>query len=819
MKRPFSRKSVVLLAVVVVNVVNLLVSMLTNVVSDDVKAMLLRAGLYQHRIPITAGLLLTGLLMAAWVARAEKGEKEDTLPAGNTPEAVKGSREFLADLAERYKKRNAHKLDGRYELSLVVSDDLAGTHTRRFDEELEAEGHAGLAVPYIIERFEREGRLLIVGSPGSGKTVVLLTLAQHLARKAQEDAGQPLPVVFNLDSWSPGYVHFNDWIKAMLTKGYGLSPDFAGQLLTEQRIVFLLDGLDELARNEDAARAAELRSQCLASLEESLHNGSINVVICCRREQFDEMLRRTGAEPPVAAVVEVKDLTPGQIDRALIRASATPRDKFAAPHLLAALGRDDAGVYEQVLSTPFYFTTALQVFDSNKSPQLDAPAKEALEANLITAFVEKKLKFTPNARRFNDARTLVWLTWLAVFLNRRERVTFELSDLQPSDIKHQWRYRLLFSLFCALFGGLIVSLVRGTPKFGIASGILFGLVGIYIITEEFAQWTLKPLRRWRTWIVIFLLGLLACVSATLLLLVVRVRQHGVINGLLMPVDASVKGFLFAFLIGLLAVILSMNIRLMIRGVFGILGRAPLSNIVTEDFAHWTLKPLRRWRTWGDILRSGLGAAVAGYITVGAIVSITMPIFLFIVEGAKFLRGSAIEFAVGILMLIFSPLFFGFVGVPFGLVIGLLLGLFRACRQTARFAKINSPYQRLKAGIVYNVLQLAIVGTLFYYVIVTAGILVDWNASRVSNYSFLSVPDASVFLLFGLPGLFNTPLLKHAVLRVCLTLEGATPLRYADFLSYATELRILEKDGGQWRFRHQILQDYFARRADNGIARI
>jgi hypothetical protein len=54
--------------------------------------------------------------------------------------------------------------------------------------------------------------------------------------------------------------------------------------------------------------------------------------------------------------------------------------------------------------------------------------------------------------------------------------------------------------------------------------------------------------------------------------------------------------------------------------------------------------------------------------------------------------------------------------------------------------------------------------------------------------------------------------KHWMLRICLTLEGSMPLRYADFLSYATELRILEKDGGQWRFRHQILQDYFARGA-------
>jgi len=38
-----------------------------------------------------------------------------------------------------------------------------------------------------------------------------------------------------------------------------------------------------------------------------------------------------------------------------------------------------------------------------------------------------------------------------------------------------------------------------------------------------------------------------------------------------------------------------------------------------------------------------------------------------------------------------------------------------------------------------------------------------------------------------------------------------PLRWVSFFKYATSARILEQDGGQWRFRHQILQDYFAGR--------
>jgi hypothetical protein len=55
------------------------------------------------------------------------------------------------------------------------------------------------------------------------------------------------------------------------------------------------------------------------------------------------------------------------------------------------------------------------------------------------------------------------------------------------------------------------------------------------------------------------------------------------------------------------------------------------------------------------------------------------------------------------------------------------------------------------------------------------------------------------------------MIKHLTLRLCLSLEGAMPLRYARFLDYATDLGILEREGGQWRFRHQLLQAHFADR--------
>ena len=712
------------------------------------------------------------------------------------PEAEKATREFLADLASRYQERNAHKLDGRYEISLMVSDDLENTYTRQFDEAFGVNAHAGEAAQYIIERFERQGRLLIIGRPGSGKTVLLITLAQYLAKKAQEDNSQPLPVIFNLDSWSSDYERFDDWVKGMLTKGYGLSPDFATQLLAEQRIIFLLDGLDELARNEATERAAEIRAECLASLDKSLHDGSMSAVICCRREQFNAMLWQTGAVPPIAAVVEVQDLTEVQIERALIRARVTSRDKFAAPHLLAALRKDRTDVYWQVLSTPFYFTTALQVFDSTKPPLIDAPDKQTLEAILIAAFTEKKLTITPNTRRFHAPHTLAWLMWLAIFLNRGERVTFELSDLQPSILKQPWQYRLFFSVIFGVCGGLVMSSFRIDTS-NIFYGFIFGIIGSYMIAEDFTQVLFEPLRRWITWRNIIWQGMVTSLlfSAVFVLRLALMQDTLVRMGVAKVIGTIITAFLFMCILVpiscLIAIIVGVLIRLTIRLIVGMLGDIALSNIVTEDFAQWTLAPLRRWPTWRDIWGQGLAASVIGCTVGGGVACIVGCIIAFT---------NGVGYYLIVFVLAVYIILGGLVGTSIGIIIGMLLGIFRACRKIARFAKIISPYQRLRTGIIFNIFQLIVMAAVFVCLLLVFG--------------WLSPPLPSpyiIILTFGLVGLFRTPILKHAVLRVCLTLEGAMPLRYANFLSYATDLRILERDGGQWRFRHQIMQDYFARR--------
>ncbi len=70
-----------------------------------------------------------------------------------------------------------------------------------------------------------------------------------------------------------------------------------------------------------------------------------------------------------------------------------------------------------------------------------------------------------------------------------------------------------------------------------------------------------------------------------------------------------------------------------------------------------------------------------------------------------------------------------------------------------------------------------------------------------------------WLLFGLAGgllissySFQT-LLQHGTLRVLLRLNQASPWNYADFLTYASELRLLQNLGGRYRFVHDLLREH------------
>jgi predicted NACHT family NTPase len=145
----------------------------------------------------------------------------------------------------------------------------------------------------IVNIFEQaQGKLLILGAPGSGKTTTLLDLATALIERAEQQPDYPIPVLFNLSTWKDNQQSMQDWLIAELKSKYGVRKDIGTPWVENCQLLPLLDGLDELEaiRQESCAKAINLL------LESDARPPFL--VVCSRVEEYNTYttnLRLNGA--------------------------------------------------------------------------------------------------------------------------------------------------------------------------------------------------------------------------------------------------------------------------------------------------------------------------------------------------------------------------------------------------------------------------------------------------------------------------------------------------------------------------------------------
>ena len=203
------------------------------------------------------------------------------------------------------------------------------------------------------------GRLVILGGPGSGKTVLALELLQQLLVKrvdpvtGDEKARDPVPVRFSLPSWDTDQP-LQDWLTAQLRDHYDWSDDrWPGALVRAGRILPVLDGLDEMdPANEPATRAA----QAVRGIKHYLSTiGRPHVVLTCR---IDDRARIPGWIER-AAEVRIKPLTPQEIESYLLEATRNVPAAWRAWQELLSRPRDqDVRRLLEQLNTPWRLTLA-----------------------------------------------------------------------------------------------------------------------------------------------------------------------------------------------------------------------------------------------------------------------------------------------------------------------------------------------------------------------------------------------------------------------------------------------------------------------------
>ena len=160
------------------------------------------------------------------------------------------------------------------------SELVAPSHSR--ETGIPGKSHSQQVLEISIKEFCKKekvnGRLLILGNPGAGKTAAKMQLAEELIICAENNYSEPIPFWFDLSSWNEQPLE--KWLIAELQNEYGIKPGFGHKLFKNRQILPMLDNLDQLKLPRQL--------KCVTAINNFLKNDKlIPLIVCCRFEGYN----------------------------------------------------------------------------------------------------------------------------------------------------------------------------------------------------------------------------------------------------------------------------------------------------------------------------------------------------------------------------------------------------------------------------------------------------------------------------------------------------------------------------------------------------
>src|SRR5215211_920733 len=409
-------------------------------------------------LPIVGAWMAVGIIVTYLLSRLQARSQEQS------PEAMK---ERVSQLESELRKqvqvrsygarRNLIEAPLR-ELDLDITPRLGWVRDPRL---IEPEPLSERIADDIVAAFESsKRRLLIVGEPGSGKTIAAYSLIEYLD-ETEGDEGR-VPLLVNLSAWEAQET-FEAFLVDYLCSSVGYEvPEraVARAFISSDRYDLILDGLDEIP--------APLREHFSERLDEYVRGlpGEVGVVVTCRTQEYEELLAAHPTGLGLVQAVEILPLSSEQLDSAFVELAKRDKDweTFLSQRDLTAYKR-----VRQLMSNPLFLNLAIV---GHLSPEqlLDSTTTEQDLRDLV---LESYLDHTlADQRHYAPADARHYLSWIARFLNGDEvspfglqtsdYTVFDLADLTPPDPPRRY----------GLFGGLVVGLGIGLG-FGVVSGPAF----------------------------------------------------------------------------------------------------------------------------------------------------------------------------------------------------------------------------------------------------------------------------------------------------------------------------------------------------------
>ena len=191
-----------------------------------------------------------------YIAQASGGSTATIQVLPPTPRQEKDRVHFLARLRALYEDLWEQSLQGAAQLTLGLTEkpDVVLRHTElllRAPEQPERRLPEGTTLLEVY--YEAGQELLLLGEPGAGKSTLLLELAGRLVERAEQDPGDPFPVLLPLSSWAVKRPPLTEWLSAQLSLIYDVSRQLSHAWVHTDLILPLLDGLDEVPQEARGA--------------------------------------------------------------------------------------------------------------------------------------------------------------------------------------------------------------------------------------------------------------------------------------------------------------------------------------------------------------------------------------------------------------------------------------------------------------------------------------------------------------------------------------------------------------------------------------
>jgi len=325
----------------------------------------------------------------------------------------------------------------------------------------------------MLEIFQEIGlgrSLLILGAPGSGKTTMLLELTRQLIERARQDDTEPIPVVFNLASWTDKQ-SLAEWLASELNAIYSIPKKMAPEWVTGNGMLLLLDGLDEVQQDS--------RDKCVSAINHfRKEHGLTSVAVCNRSQDYSELNTRLAFD----GAIELQPLNQRQVKAYFKRFG----ERLTG--IKQVLKKDTA--LNEMAETPLFLSIMTLAYQNKQGSEILVFQDVYTQRKLLFSTYVNRMFDRPGrsqAGQFNKRDTLHWISWLAIRMINHNHVSFLIDHITPNWLTKDERERQPFNrlkmitwMIVILMSGIMGGLIGGLGSmliFGLISKLIGGLMG------------------------------------------------------------------------------------------------------------------------------------------------------------------------------------------------------------------------------------------------------------------------------------------------------------------------------------------------------